>query len=119
MLPKLSRLLLALASGLLLAALALPLWRIQLVAPQYPEGLGMEIHARTVRGATEQDLGNINELNHYIGMKAIEPAQIPELRVIPWLIAGLAAFGVIAAVVGRKSVNLAWLVAFAALGVVG
>jgi hypothetical protein len=116
---RLSRLLLALASGLLLTALALPLWRIQLVAPQYPEGLGMRIHATTVVGATEHDLENLNELNHYIGMKAIEPAEIPELRIIPWLIAGLAALGVVCAVVGRKAFTWAWLAAFAALGVVG
>jgi copper chaperone NosL len=115
----LSRVLLALASGLLLLALALPLWRIELVAPQYPEGLGMRIHARTVVGATEHDLENINELNHYIGMKAIEPEEIPELQIIPWLIAGLAAFGAIGAVAGRKGITCAWLVAFIALGAVG
>lgn len=116
---KLSRLLLALASGLLLVALAMPLWRIQLKAPQYPEGLGMEIFAGTVRGATEHDLQSINSLNHYIGMKAIEPDAIAELRVIPWLIAGLAAAGFVAAAVGRKSVTLVWLSSFALLGVVG
>ncbi|HXT17325.1 MAG TPA: hypothetical protein VN706_16925 [Gemmatimonadaceae bacterium] len=116
---NISRLLLALASGLLLAALALPLWRVQLVAPQYPEGLGMEIHAQTVRGAAEQDLGNINELNHYIGMKTIEPAAIPELRIIPWLIAGLSAFSLVAVITGKRAVVWAWLASFAALGLVG
>jgi hypothetical protein len=116
---KLSRLLLALASGLLLAALAMPLWRIQLKAPQYPEGLGMEIRARTVRGATEHDLQSINSLNHYIGMRAIEPEEIAELRVIPWLIAGLAVAGFVVAGVGRKSVTIAWLTSFGLLGAVG
>ncbi len=38
-----------------------------------------------VRGATEHDLQSINSLNHYIGMKAIEPEEIAELRVIPWV----------------------------------
>lgn len=117
--PKLSRLLIALAAGLLLAALALPLWRIQLIAPQYPEGLGMEIHARTVRGASEHDLRSINALNHYIGMKAIEPEEIEELRVIPWLIAGLAVAGFVVAAVGRRTPAVAWLASFAMLGVVG
>jgi hypothetical protein len=116
---KLSRLLLALASGLTLLALALPLWRVRLVAPQYPEGLGMEIRANTVRGATEHDLGSINSLNHYIGMKPIEPEQIADLRVIPWVFGGVALLGVIVAAVGRRRLALAWLAVFAIAGVVG
>jgi hypothetical protein len=116
---KLSRLLLALAAGSLFAALALPLWRVNLVAPQYPEGLGMEIHARTVRGATEHDLRSINALNHYIGMKAIEPEAIPELRVIPWVIAALGVAALVAAALNRRRVIVAWLVSFAVLGAVG
>jgi copper chaperone NosL len=116
---KISRLLLALASGLLLVALALPLWRVRLVAPQYPEGLGMEIRANTVRGATEHDLQSINSLNHYIGMKVIEPDEIPELRVIPWVFGGLALFGVVVAAIGRRGGVIAWLASFALLGVVG
>lgn len=114
-----SRVLLALASALLLFALPLPLWRIRLIAPQYPEGLGMDIHARTVRGAKEHDLENINNLNHYIGMKTIEPEEITELRVIPWLIGGLGVAGFIVALVGRRSFLLVWLAAFLVLGLVG
>src|SRR5215211_7762268 len=116
---KLSRVLLALASVSLLLALPLPLWRIRLVAPQYPEGLGMDIHARTVRGAKEHDLENINKLNHYIGMKAIEPEDIAEVRVMPWLIAGLAVFGLGAAISRNRRLTIAWLVSFGVLGVVG
>jgi copper chaperone NosL len=115
----LSRWLLALASALVLAALATPLWRIQLFAPQYPEGLGMEIHAGTVKGATEHDLGSINSLNHYIGMRAIEPDDIEELRVMPWLIAGLALAGFAAAAIGRRGGAVAWLAAFGLLGAAG
>jgi len=116
---RLPRVLLALASGLLLLALPLPLWRVNLVAPQYPEGLGMVIDAHTVRGATEHDLGNINKLNHYIGMKAIEPSEIPELRVMPWLIVGLAVFAAGAALAGSPKFTVAWLASFAALGLAG
>lgn len=116
---QVSRVLLAFASVLLLFALRLPLWHIRLIAPQYPEGLGMDIHARTVVGAKEHDLDNINELNHYIGMKTIEPEEIPELRVIPWLIAGLGALGLIVAIVRKRALLIGWLVAFGALGLVG
>lgn len=114
-----SRLLLAIAACLIPLALSVPLWRIQLLAPQYPEGLGMEIHARTVRGVKEHDLENINHLNHYIGMRAIEPEAIAELRFIPWVIGGLAVAGLIAAAVGRRGVAVAWLMSFAVLGGVG
>jgi len=116
---RLPRMLLLLASGLLLVAGQLPLWRVNLVAPQYPEGLGMVIDAHTVRGAKENDLGSINNLNHYIGMKAIDPAAIPELRVMPWVIVGLALFAAGAALVGNRKVTIVWLASFAALGLVG
>jgi len=111
--------LLAFASAFLLFALPLPLWQIRLIAPQYPEGLGMDIHARTVVGAKEHDLDNINELNHYIGMKTIEPEGIAELRVIPWLIAGLGVLGFIVAIARKRALLIAWLLSFGALGVVG
>jgi len=97
----------------------MPLWRVQLYAPQYPEGLGMTIHAGTVRGATENDLRSINSLNHYIGMKTIEPDAIPELRFIPWIIAALAAGGIGVAALGRRRTAIAWVGAFVVLGLVG
>lgn len=116
---KLPRVLLALASVLLLAALPLPLWRVRLIAPQYPEGLGMEIFARTVRGATEHDLGNINELNHYIGMRPIEPEKIKDFQVIPWAFVGLAVLGAAAAIIGKRPLAIAWVAVFAVVGAVG
>ena len=116
---KLPRVLLALASVLLLLALPLPLWRVRLIAPQYPEGLGLEIYARTVRGATEHDLGNINELNHYIGMRAIEPEKIKDFQVIPWAIVGVTALGLAAAIIGNRKFAIAWVVVFAIVGAVG
>jgi len=116
---QVSRVLLAFASAFLLFALPLPLWQIRLIAPQYPEGLGMDIHARTVVGAKEHDLDNINELNHYIGMKTIEPEGIAELRVIPWLIAGLGVLGFVVAIARKRALLIAWLMSFGVLGVVG
>ena len=115
---KLSRLLVLLSSALVLVALATPLWRIRLVAPQYPEGLGMDIRAGSVRGTREHDLQSINSLNHYIGMKAIEPEEIEELRIIPWCIVGLAVLGFGVAAMGRRWLAIGWLASFAILGVV-
>ena len=116
---RLSRLLVGAAALLLLAVYAYPLWHVRLVAPQYPEGLGMYIHVNTVRGATETDLENINGLNHYIGMHRIEPDAIPELRYMPWVVAALVAGGLLVAAVGRRKLLYVWVGAFLALGVVG
>lgn len=100
------------AALLLAAAFAFPLWHIQLIAPQYPEGLGLLIHVNTVGGARPTDLANINALNHYIGMKAIDPSAIPVLHIMPWVLGALAGAGVLVALMGRRRILVAWLAGF-------
>ena len=117
--PRCARWLLAAASVLLALALAFPLWRIALVAPQYPEGLGMYIWAHTVAGIGPNDLQNINGLNHYIGMKAIVPDSIPELRIMPWGIASMSVLGLLIAWRGSHRLLTLWVVALVLAGVVG
>jgi copper chaperone NosL len=117
--PARSRILTAVAALLLLAMYLLPLWSIQLTAPQYPEGLGMYIRINDIVGSTEFDLTKINSLNHYIGMKPIVAEAIPELRFMPWIVAALIAGGMITAALGRRRILYAWLVAFALLGAAG
>ncbi|HEY5086698.1 MAG TPA: hypothetical protein VII66_04985 [Gemmatimonadaceae bacterium] len=116
---RFTRTLTAIASVTLVGLFIVPLWRIQLVAPQYPEGLGMQIGISDVRGAMPNDLNNINGLNHYIGMKRITPAAIPELRVMPWIVGGLILFGLIAAVVGSRKTLFAWMGTFSVVAVAG
>ena len=58
-----SRLVVALASLLLLAVYVTPLWRIELVAPQYPEGLGLRIWVNQITGLKPNDLNSINGLD--------------------------------------------------------
>jgi copper chaperone NosL len=70
-----------------------PIWQIALHAPQYPEGLGMRIWIHTVTGQNPNDLNTINGLNHYIGMQEIHAESIPELKIMPWLIAALMVLG--------------------------
>ncbi|HEU5219059.1 MAG TPA: hypothetical protein VFU23_10395, partial [Gemmatimonadales bacterium] len=101
--------------GLVLGAILLlglvylfPLWTVRLVAPQYPEGLGMQIRINTVSGLTPTDLANINGLNHYIGMRPIEPDAIPELRIMPWVVGLVIAGGLLTALVARRGLLLAW-----------
>jgi copper chaperone NosL len=114
-----SRTLTAVAALLMLALFFVPLWRIRLQAPQYPEGLGMLIRVNTITGIAPTDLKNINGLNHYIGMKAIEPDAIPVLRYMPWVVGVLALFGVATALAGRRAVLMAWIVSFGVAGAAG
>lgn len=114
-----SRLLLVLALLLLGTAWFRPLWHISLGAPQYPEGLGMYIWVDQITGEKPHDLQSINGLNHYIGMKAIVPESIPELRLMPWIVAGLALLGLATVATGSRRLLLVWVGLFALLAVVG
>ena len=116
---SLSRIVVAISSLLLIGLFVFPLWHVRLTAPQYPEGLGMNIRINTVEGATETDLKNINGLNHYIGMKAIDPETIPELRFMPWIVGALILSGLVVAAAGRRKILYFWLAGFLTLGVVG
>ena len=74
--------------GLVLVALYfLPLWSIHLIAPQYPEGLGMYLWASKITGHAQFGLNNINLLNHYIGMSPIVEQSIPEFQYMPYVLA--------------------------------
>lgn len=112
MLSRTSRMLLAASALLLTVAFLFPLWRISLQAPQYPEGLGLEIRVNTVTGVKPQDLQNINGLNHYIGMKVIEPDSIPELRLMPLALGGLLVSGLLVAAYGRRTLARVWVAIF-------
>lgn len=114
-----ARVLFAVAALLAIAAFVLPLWNVYLQAPQYPEGLGMRIWINTVTGTTPNDLNNINNLNHYIGMKQIVPEAIPELRLMPYALGAVVLLGLLAAWSGRKRIAVAWVAAFLLLAVAG
>lgn len=92
------------------AAYALPLWSIGLVAPQYPEGLGMLIRINTIGGFKDGDLQSINGLNHYIGMKEIVPDSIPELKWMPVILGVLILTGLAVAWIGRRGLFFTWAV---------
>ncbi len=106
------RIWLAVSAMLLIGTFLFPLWRISLVAPQYPEGLGMLITINTVKGVEPHHLDNINGLNHYIGMKRIVPDTIPELRIMPWALGALLLTGLGAAAFGNRRVARLWTLMF-------
>lgn len=109
----------ALLAGVALLAMALfaPLWKIHLVAQQFPEGLELWIYpSRVVGGNGGQDLNEINILNHYIGMRAIEPASFPEMKWIPFGIGAFALVSLRAVMLGRVRTLVDTLVLFLYFG---
>ncbi|WP_179862362.1 hypothetical protein [Longibacter salinarum] len=109
----------AIAAIALVAVYIFPIWQISLDAPQYPEGLGMEIWVHTVTGENPNDLQNINGLNHYIGMKEIDPDTIPELVYMPWIIAGLMVLGLGVALINRRWALALWATLFLLFAIAG
>ena len=59
-----------LAAVLLVASIFLPYWQLTLHAPQYPKGLTVEAFLNNLTG----DVGEIDGLNHYIGMRPLDEA---------------------------------------------
>lgn len=58
------------AATLLLVSIFLPYWKMELQAPQYPQGLEMTVYVNKVQG----DVDEVDGLNHYIGMRPISEA---------------------------------------------
>jgi copper chaperone NosL len=115
----LSKKIILVASLILIGVYFFPIWSIDLIAPQYPEGLGLKIWINEVTGKKENDLQNINGLNHYIGMKPINPDDIPELRIMPFVVGFMILFGLFNAFKGNKKTIYAWIIIFVLLGAVG
>lgn len=92
-----TRLLLAVAVLSMISGYFLPLWEIQLWAPQYPEGLNMKIWLDHISG----DYEIINGLNHYIGMKHIKQEMFPEFGYMGYALALLIGAGLLPVIFGR------------------
>jgi hypothetical protein len=105
-----ARLALVLCCAPLLLSLTQPLWRVSMEAPQYPNGLWMEIYVHKLAGGdNDQHLSEINELNHYIGMHAIDAHELAELGWMPFAIGVLAILTLRIAAIGdvRSLIDLA------------
>lgn len=92
-----------------------PLWHIQLWAPQYPNGLSVEIFSYKLQsGRDGADLAEINILNHYIGMHKLDRSQFAELDWLPLAFGGVALLVLRVAVIGnvRALVDLAVMVLY-------
>jgi len=109
-----SRLLVGIASAVLFITLFVPIWQIQLSAPQYPEGLELYIHADKLSG----DVDIINGLNNYIGMKPLHEDDFIEFTVLPYALAALGLIGLLAAAINRKKIFFTWVILFGLFGVI-
>lgn len=108
-----ARLILILCSLGLIAVLFVPMWRIDLVAPQYPEGLMLLIYPDKLAG----NVDIINGLNHYIGMKTLHTEDFIEFKLLPYIIGFFAACCLLVAVAAkRKWLNLLFIL-FVTFGV--
>jgi copper chaperone NosL len=114
-----SKIIIAFASLLLILTFFFPIWYIDLEAPQYPEGIGLEIWLNKITGQKPHDLENINGLNHYIGMKVIVPDAIPELKIMPFIIIFLILFGLISGISGKRYMVYIWIVLFIVIAAIG
>jgi copper chaperone NosL len=95
-----------------------PLWRISMEAPQYPHGLYLDVYAYKLGGGHGgHDIQEINELNHYIGMRQIARTEFSDLDWIPFALGLLGILTLRAAVVGkvRSLIDLSVLSGYVAL----
>jgi len=101
--------------GLALATvIVLPIWRIELDAAQYPEGLELLIYSYKLDGQVEV----INGLNHYIGMRTLHADDFIEFTVLPYLIGIYALAFVLVGALGRRKLLHILFSAFLLFGIV-
>ncbi|RMG44699.1 MAG: hypothetical protein D6723_19060 [Acidobacteria bacterium] len=101
-----SRLLILVAVVVLLPAYYFPLWNMTFYSNQYPDGLKLHIYAYKLEGGKtpqRDDLREINELNHYIGMRPLLESDFSEFKWIPFGIGALILLALRAMVIGKMS----------------
>ncbi|HMR19445.1 MAG TPA: hypothetical protein PKA53_09120 [Sphingobacterium sp.] len=111
---SLHRAILILCGMALFAVILMPLWRIELEAPQYPEGLTMYIYSYKLDG----QVAIINGLNHYIGMKELHAENFIEFTILPYIIGAYALLFILVGILARRKLLYVLLGAFLLFGVV-
>src|SRR5215208_2124918 len=101
-----SRILVAIGSLAMIVVYFVPVWSIYLIAPQYPEGLSMQIWLYKITGQVDI----INGLNHYIGMKHIKAEMFPEFNFLVYIVGFYILFGLVVALTGKRKLLFAYLI---------
>ncbi len=90
----------------LFLAYLFPLWDMTFFSNQYTDGLSMQIFAYQLEGAKTQnrdDLREINELNHSIGMRPLLESDFSEFTWLPFGIGALMLLSLRALVLGKMA----------------
>ena len=103
-----SKVMLLIVGLLFIASLFMPLWRIELDAPQYPEGLTLQLHANKIAG----DVDIINGLNHYIGMATLHTENFFEFTILPYIFGVFALIALVLIFVNNRKAVLGFLVTY-------
>lgn len=109
-----SKVLLCIAACLFIVSIFLPLWSIELSAPQYPEGLKLFIGARGLSG----DVDSVNELNHYIGMERLYSSNFIEFTILPYILGFFALLTLVCIFVKKRKFTLWSFIVYAIFGIV-
>lgn len=113
-LTLLSRVIIIVCGVLLIVVLFVPLWQIELAAPQYPEGLVLKMHPHKLAGNVDV----INGLNHYIGMKTLHTSDFIEFTILPYIIAFFSAFCFFVALINKRKWLTGLLISFVLFGII-
>jgi hypothetical protein len=115
-----SRVLVLLAAAMILPSFFLPMWRMTLYSNQFPDGLRLDIYSYKLEGGrtpNQDDLKEINSLNHYIGMRALTPEDFAEFQWMPFVFGGTVLLALRVVVMGKMSKLIDLFVIFFYLGV--
>lgn len=107
------RILLIICGLALVAVLFVPLWYIDLDAPQYPEGLKLLIYPYKLAG----NVDIINGLNHYIGMKTLHTEDFFEFSILPYVIGFFSLLFIVTGIVARRKLLYVLFFLFVSFGV--
>jgi copper chaperone NosL len=81
-----------------------PLYNMTMFAPQYQDGLRLDIYSYRLDGGNHnQDIKEINVLNHYIGMKDLASEDFTEFKWLPFVIGIFGLLFLRSAVLGKAS----------------
>ena len=103
-----SKILLFIIAGLFIGSLFVPMWQIDLDAPQYPEGLVLKLHANKIGG----DVEIINGLNHYIGMATLHTENFIEFKILPYIVGAFSLISILLIFINNRKFVLAFFGTF-------
>jgi copper chaperone NosL len=113
-LPAEAKAILIFSALALIVVLFVPMWKIELNAPQYPEGLVLKIYPHKIGG----NVDIVNGLNHYIGMKTLHTKDFIEFTLLPYIIGFFSLLSLIALFLNRRKWLYVLTVLFIIFGVV-